>query len=507
METRNDVEHALPCAEGNVVVQLRRVLHQVPSTFRCPERVLRAAPRAGETRRRLRRIGSLRAHVLHDPPGDERIVEGKRALHACTDEYCVLPRPAYGIDDGRDVHERRDEDALASRGRGDDRLRPVRGRQDEGLAEWFAVLAGGVSEVEPWDEDVRALASEHAVAELRTKRAGLVDLGGAEDAGVAGCQRLADRGRRANHVDDDSGRGPLRLGRSERDVNAHLGTLAAVTEALHCYRHPNRETYVSCSECGRGICPECMVFGPVGIRCPDHARGAGIAPRQRAKITARRFSAPVGLVTRALIAVNLAVYLLELATGAGINGHSGWIYEHGVLISSAIDSSGHVVGVAEGDWWRLITAAFLHYGPVHIGMNMLVLWFIGPALEEYFGRLRYLLVYLVAGLAGSAGALIVSPNALTVGASGAIWGLMGAAVLLEARRINVFGGQAMGLVVFNLIFTLLIPGVSLGGHIGGGIGGAAAALAITSLRRTPALATLTVAAIGVVSVAVALYAA
>ena len=277
-----------------------------------------------------------------------------------------------------------------------------------------------------------------------------------------------------------------------------------MTEPLRCYRHPNRETYVSCSECGRGICPDCMVFGPVGIRCPDHAKGAAAAPKQRAKVTARRLSAPVGLVTRILIGINVGVYLLELATGAGINANSGWIYEHGVLIATAIDSSGHAIGVAQGDWWRLITAPFLHYGPVHLGLNMLVLWFIGPALEEYFGRWRYLLLYLVAGLAGSAGALILSANALTVGASGAIWGLMGAAVLLEARKIYVFGGQAMGLVVFNLIFTLLIPGISIGGHIAGGIGGAAAALAFTSLRRTPKLATLTVAAIGAVSVAVAL---
>jgi len=143
-----------------------------------------------------------------------------------------------------------------------------------------------------------------------------------------------------------------------------------------------------------------------------------------------------------------------------------------VLVARAVDSSGQAVGVAEGEWWRLITAPFLHYGILHLGMNMLVLWFIGPALEYYFGHWRYALVYLVSGLAGSAGALIWSPNALTVGASGAIWGLMGAAVVLEARRIYVFGGQAMGLIVFNLIFTLLVPGVSIGGHIGGAIGGA-----------------------------------
>ena len=279
-----------------------------------------------------------------------------------------------------------------------------------------------------------------------------------------------------------------------------------MTETLHCYRHPDRETMVSCSECGRGICPDCMTFGPVGIRCPDHAGSGGraAAPRRMARRAGTSLSRYGPFVTFALIGINVGVYLLELLTGAGINGQTGWIYEHGVLVSNAIDSSGHVVGVAQGDWWRLITATFLHYGPLHLGMNMLVLWFIGPALEDYFGHWRYALLYLVSGLAGSAGALIWSPNALTVGASGAIWGLMGAAVVLEARRIYVFGGQAMGLVVFNLVFTLVIPGVSLGGHIGGGIGGAIAALGFSSFRRTPALATLSVVAVGAVSVLVAL---
>src|SRR5262249_40078131 len=136
-------------------------------------------------------------------------------------------------------------------------------------------------------------------------------------------------------------------------------------------------------------------------------------------------------------------------------------------------------------------------------MNMLVLWFIGPTLENYFGHARYALVYLASGLAGSAGALIWSPNALTVGASGAIWGLMGAALVLEARRIYVFGGQAMGLVVVNLISTFLVPGVSIGGPIGGFIGGALCALAFSSLRRSPALATLSMAAVGVLSIVVA----
>ncbi len=190
--------------------------------------------------------------------------------------------------------------------------------------------------------------------------------------------------------------------------------------------------------------------------------------------------------------------------GAGLSASSGWIYEHGVLVSTAIDSSGQAVGVAEGEWWRLITATFLHYGPLHLGMNMLVLWFIGPPLEDYFGHWRYLLVYVVSGLAGSAGALLWSPDSLTVGASGAIWGIMGAALVLEARRIWVFGGQAMGLVVFNLAITFLIPGISIGGHIGGLVGGGLCALAFSSFRRTPALATLSLVGVGVLSVAVAL---
>ena len=251
-----------------------------------------------------------------------------------------------------------------------------------------------------------------------------------------------------------------------------------------------------------------MTFGPVGIRCPDHAGVSGGGPGAAPKRAARRASTSLDrygpYVTFTLIGMNVGIYLLELLLGGEVNGTGNWIYEHGVLVTRALDSDGSVVGVAEGEWWRLITAAFLHYGPLHLGMNMLVLWFIGPALEDYLGHARYLLLYVVAGLAGSAGALIWSPNALTVGASGAIWGLMGAALILEARRIYVFGGQAMGLVVFNLAITFVIPGISIGGHIGGLIGGGLAALAFSSLRRPPIMATLAVAAIGVLSVALAL---
>jgi membrane associated rhomboid family serine protease len=263
---------------------------------------------------------------------------------------------------------------------------------------------------------------------------------------------------------------------------------------------------VSCAECGRGICPDCMTFGAVGIRCPDHATTGGrvAAPKRTARRAARSLSARGPFVTQALIAINVGVYLLELFLGGELNGTGNWIYEHGVLVSSGVDSSGQLIGVAEGEWWRLMTSAFLHYGPLHLGLNMMVLWFIGPALEDYLGHWRYGLLYLVSGLAGAAGALVVTPNGLTVGASGAIFGVMGAALILEFRRIYVFGGQALGLVVINLAISFILPGISIGGHIGGLIGGGLAALAFTDLRRRPALATLSVAAVGVLSVVVAL---
>src|SRR5690242_1500251 len=155
-----------------------------------------------------------------------------------------------------------------------------------------------------------------------------------------------------------------------------------------CYRHPDRETGLSCSECGRPICYECMTPAAVGIRCPEHSgKPQGV---QRVTRTVQRagFESVGAYVTKALVAINVAVYLAELAAGGTVDGTGNRIYEKGVLISSAVDSTGHIVGVAHGDWWRLLTAAFLHYGPIHLGMNMLALWWFGQALEHALGRGR-----------------------------------------------------------------------------------------------------------------------
>ena len=162
-----------------------------------------------------------------------------------------------------------------------------------------------------------------------------------------------------------------------------------------------------------------------------------------------------------------------------------------------------MAGVTHGEWWRLITAAFLHYGPIHLGLNMLALYWFGPVLEQIIGRWRYLLLYLVAGLAGSAGALYVSPNDITVGASGAIFGVLGALLVLERRGMISSGGQILMLIILNLIFTVAVPGISIGGHIGGLAGGIVLMLAFTHFRRSVQLSLAAAAVMAVAAVAFA----
>jgi membrane associated rhomboid family serine protease len=264
---------------------------------------------------------------------------------------------------------------------------------------------------------------------------------------------------------------------------------------LRCYRHPDRETGVSCSECGRGICPDCMTFGPVGIRCPDHS-GKPQGAKKVVQSVQRRTSRSPGIVTKWLIGINVGVYLLQLAQGAPITGNGGSIYEKGVLVVGALDSNGHLIGLLDDEWWRLITSAFLHYGPLHLAMNMYSLWLIGTLLEQSLGAARYLAIYLVSGLAGAAGALVIGsrselfdpgPSTPTVGASGAIFGILGAAIVLERQRTYVLGGSAVTLLALNLAFTFAVPNISIGGHVGGLIGGALCILLISQFGRRSAV--------------------
>jgi membrane associated rhomboid family serine protease len=259
-------------------------------------------------------------------------------------------------------------------------------------------------------------------------------------------------------------------------------------EKTFCYRHPDRETGVSCSECGRGICPDCMVFAPVGIRCPDHAGQAQGAQRVVRQVRGPGVAGTGALVTKGLIAANVLVYLINLAQGASLTENAGELFFDWALIGQGLLSTGEAIGVAEGDWWRLITSAFLHGSIIHLGFNMLLLYWIGAPIEEAIGRARFLILYLVSGLAGAAGALVLSdPGDITVGASGAIFGLLGAALVFERQRTFVLGGSALSIIVLNLVLTFAVPNISIGGHVGGLIGGALGGLALSRFGRAHAV--------------------
>jgi membrane associated rhomboid family serine protease len=237
-----------------------------------------------------------------------------------------------------------------------------------------------------------------------------------------------------------------------------------------CYRHPDRETRVSCSSCGRPICPDCMTPTPVGMRCPECAS-------QRTKVVRNPTGTPgfqTAPATYVLIAINVIVYLVQIASGSGglfSNGISQFTAEFGLFGPS----------VAEGEWYRLVTSGFLHASIIHIGFNMFLLLVLGRLLEPSLGTPRFLVLYFASLLAGSFGALVVEPNGLTIGASGAVFGLAGAIfVIARGRGMNELAGEIGFLIVFNLIFSFVSPRISVGGHIGGLIGGVICALIIVA---------------------------
>ena len=184
-----------------------------------------------------------------------------------------------------------------------------------------------------------------------------------------------------------------------------------------CYRHPKRETGVRCSNCERPICPDCMTSTPVGMRCPECAR-------QGTKVRTMRTLTGEPMLTYILIGINVL---------AGIGSLLGGRRGRPTAARSPTTAGVSQATIADGDYWRLITAGFLHAGPFHLLTNMLALWILGSLLEPALGKWRFGLVYFVSLLCGSFGALLLSPDSLTVGASGAVFGLMGAAAIVRAQ--------------------------------------------------------------------------
>jgi len=261
-----------------------------------------------------------------------------------------------------------------------------------------------------------------------------------------------------------------------------------------CYRHPSRETAVSCSNCGRPICPDCMTSTPVGMRCPECAR-------QKTTVKRLRDVAAVPRVTYTLIAINVIVFLTEqgqFTFGFTSSGVYGKVVAEGILYREAI---------AEADqYYRLVTAGFLHENILHIGFNMYLLYLLGMMLEPAIGGARFAAIYFTSLLAGSFGALLATPNP-TLGASGAIFGLMGAAAVeLRARGFSVMQSGIGGLIILNLVLSFSLAGISVGAHIGGLIGGAIAALAVRTAdaRGVPALGFAACLLISVAAVAAAI---
>ena len=256
-----------------------------------------------------------------------------------------------------------------------------------------------------------------------------------------------------------------------------------------CYRHPKRETGVRCSNCDRPICPDCMTTTSVGMRCPECAR-------QSTKVRTMSSIADEPRATYVLIGICVLAYLGEAFSGGGIGG-SGTLFEDGALYRA---------GIQDGDYWRLVTAGFLHDGLIHLMFNMLGLYILGTILEPAIGTARFVVICVVSLLMGSFGALLQEDVGATVGASGIVFGLMGAtAVVMWNRGLNIMESGLGFWIGLNLVISFL-PGlnISWGGHIGGLIGGTLAALVLVELRqrlRVPeAVALLVCGALAVVAV-------
>ena len=238
-----------------------------------------------------------------------------------------------------------------------------------------------------------------------------------------------------------------------------------------CYRHSDRTTYVQCTRCQRYICPECMRDAAVGHQCAECVGEAAKTVRQpRTAVGGRQYGAkPV--VTYTLIAVNVALFFLETV--------SPTLQSELVLRSPA---------VADGDLYRLLTSAFMHYGITHLLFNMYALFVVGPPLEAWLGRLRFTALYVLSALGGSVLVYLLSPlNAATAGASGAVFGLFGAWFVV-GKRLNLDVRWVIGLIVINLAFTFVIPllggqNISWQGHIGGLVTGAVVAAAYAYAPR------------------------
>ncbi len=259
-----------------------------------------------------------------------------------------------------------------------------------------------------------------------------------------------------------------------------------------CYRHPERETYIACTRCSRPICPDCMTDASVGFHCPECVRaGAATQRSARSVFGGAAPTGQAGTVTRTIIALCIGVFLLQQVPELRIERRF-W--------TSGLD-------IASGDYYRLLTAAFLHGGLLHILFNMYALFVLGPQLEALFGTTRFLTVYVVSAVGGSVTSYVFSaPLVASVGASGAIFGLLGAYLVVN-RHLGRDSSGLLGLLLINALIGFVVPNIDWRAHVGGFVTGALVAAALVyapKARRTPVQAA-GVAAVALVLVALVAY--
>lgn len=247
------------------------------------------------------------------------------------------------------------------------------------------------------------------------------------------------------------------------------------TESATCYRHPERPTGRRCTRCGKSACADCLVQASVGSHCVDCAKASRPDVRTRAKFWSSRQPA---MVTMAIIAINVAFFLYT--TLLDPESLSGRLTEAHVQLGL-----NEQFLRLDGEWYRLVTSGFMHYGLIHIGFNMYLLYMLGQMLEPALGRVKFLLVYFGGLLGGSAGSLVLDrQNAISAGASGAVFGLMALAFvgyyLNGANPLNTSIGS---LLMLNLVITFLFPRISIGGHLGGAAAGAVMAVIVMAPRH------------------------
>lgn len=246
-----------------------------------------------------------------------------------------------------------------------------------------------------------------------------------------------------------------------------------------CYRHPDRLTGVRCVRCDRPICPECQRPASVGFQCPDDVRAGAASIRRGRTVVGAVATDRAPLVSYLLIALNVLIYLVTaLSPGGTLIDNTGGTLFSDWQLAPALVGYNH-------EYLRLVTAAFLHYGPLHILLNMIALYVIGPPLERILGWWRFLVVYLLSALGGSVAILLLADvRQPVVGASGAIFGLFAAALVLS-RSVGFDTRSLLITIGINFIFTFSVPGISKQGHIGGFLVGGLATLALLGWSLQP----------------------